>query len=158
MKRVIRSLSLIVLFTVLLSGCTDLDNPEVRSMNEDGPDEKNMAYSLLGPGPANYGAIRERRQPHHNDQEVNNTGLSYRDPVSARQSIGGEQEMLADVISSMDGVEPGVIQFMGGRATVDLIPQDRNLSQEEQDRLVRQVREKLKQANPRYDYRVYIED
>ncbi|TMW72151.1 hypothetical protein [Alteribacter natronophilus] len=159
MKLIFRSLALLTLFMGLMTGCTDLDNPEVGGMNEPNhPDAENVAYGLLGPGPANYGAIHERRQPHHIDQEVNNTGLSYRDPVSARHSIGDDQDDMERVVWNIDGVVPGTILITGGNATVHVQLENQGLKQEEKDKKIRHVYRKLRQANPRYNYQVVIND
>ncbi|WP_026691605.1 hypothetical protein [Alteribacter aurantiacus] len=158
MKLILKSLALVML--VVTVGCSDMDTPDVNSMNEPNhPNQRNVAYGLFGPGPANYGAIKEiRSSSSEGDHRENVNGLSYRDPLSERQTIGEDQDMMEDVIYSTPGVTPGMILLNGAHAWVNMQIDNQGLTQEEKDAKVREVEKKLKAANPRYDYRVVVND
>ncbi|MBM7095569.1 MULTISPECIES: hypothetical protein [Alteribacter] len=160
MKLILKSLALVMLLVTV--GCSDMDTPDVESMNKPNepnhPFQRNVAHGLFGPGPANYGAINEMRQPQHTDHRENVNGLSYRDPLSARQTIGEDQDMMENVIYSTPGVTPGMILLNGAHAWVNMQIDNDGLTQKEKDAKVREVEEKLKAANPRYEYRVVVND
>ncbi len=147
---------------IMTLGCSDLDTPEVGGMNEPNninENEHNVTYGLLGPGPVNYGVINDQRRPHQ-ENELNHTGLSYRDPKAARQDIGEDQDMIENIVYETEGVTPGMVVIVGGQAWVNIMFNDngQGLTQQDQDQKVSEVEEKLKQANPRYEYRVSVND
>ncbi|MFA9559877.1 hypothetical protein ACERII_21420 [Evansella sp. AB-rgal1] len=147
-----------LLLLLMGTACNDLDTPEVQGLNTNTTNnevEKDWAESLFGPGPANYGAARDRREPSDPITESNYTGKSYRDPVHEHPTEGQDQDRIENVIYDMPGVTPGMVIIMGSHAWVNVTFEDRINGNVQEDQ-VREIEEKLREAMPRYNYEIIV--
>ncbi|ADU32326.1 hypothetical protein [Evansella cellulosilytica] len=148
------------LLLFVMTGCNEnLDNPEVGGMNTEPGSSmvKDWGESFFGPGPANYGAIEEHNAPSDPNTETNTTGKSYRDPVKAHQTEEDDHEMIENIVHNTPGVTPGMVMIVGSNAWVNVSFEERingNVSSEQ----VREIERQLYEANPRYNYRVIVND
>ncbi|MBU9724356.1 MULTISPECIES: hypothetical protein [Bacillaceae] len=160
MKYTLTGLGLLLL---IFTGCNDdVNPPEVQGQNtNEAPIEhKDWGSALMGPGPINYGAIEEQADPYHPVTEQNSTGTSYRSPLQEHQDFGDDQDMIEDVLYRMEGVNPGMVVLMGGHAWVNVMLDDTMAGQENVDKesRIREIEEELYEVNPRYNYRVVVND
>ncbi|MDG5787335.1 hypothetical protein QA612_07495 [Evansella sp. AB-P1] len=164
LKSALTGLGLLLLIT---TGCNNnLDTPEARGFNtntntntitaNDAP-EKDWTESLFGPGPANYGVIREQYEPFDPVTESNNTGKSYRSPSHPHQTIADDQDMIEDIIYEMPGVTPGMVIIMGGHAWVNVSFEEK-INGEVSEEQVAEIERRLYKANPRYTYQIMVND
>ncbi|MDQ0257173.1 hypothetical protein J2S74_004631 [Evansella vedderi] len=155
------------LLLLIITGCNDLDTPEVGGFgNNTNPQtahgQKDWGESLFGPGPANYGVAQHNQQDRvDNFSEINSTGKSYRSPQAPHPTHADDQERMENIVYDYPNVVPGMVVIMGGQAWVNIMHEDHpnpGVSQEENNRRVQEIEERLIQANPRYNYRVIVND
>jgi hypothetical protein len=89
--------------------------------------------------------------------EANNTGTSYRSPATPRQDLGDDQDRMETLVYQYPGVTPGMVIIMGRRAWVNIMFDEPLTGQEEEDK-IRELEQKLIDDNPRYEYRVIVND
>ncbi|MBB5174095.1 hypothetical protein [Texcoconibacillus texcoconensis] len=146
---------------VLLTACQNPETPEVegQSAGEGNPSSQfsDYQYSMLGPGPVNYGAAEKRRQPMDSLAEENTTGKSFRSVHGDRPDYNGDQNRIASEVEQRSGVHPGSVIIMGHRAWVNVMFDD-NVSEDEQNEQVEALEQRLIDVLPRYEYQVVIND
>ncbi|PYZ92479.1 hypothetical protein CR194_12460 [Salipaludibacillus keqinensis] len=144
---------------IFLGACNQPKPPEVegevQAQFHTEVKRKDWGRSLFGPGPASYGTIAKQGEPYDPATESNVTGKSFRSLNTPRQTEADDQEMIESVIYDIQGVTPGMVILIGGRAWVNVMF-DENLNQQQQDQLVNEIEQKLIDANPRYDYEVIV--
>lgn len=112
-----------------------------------------VAYGLLGPGPINYGVIRDDVTEYEYDGHINQSP-SFRTLDSHRQDLGDDEDMIRSILIDEPGVHPGMIFIVGKdvwvNATIDAA------SDRERDQRRAQVQRILDRAMQRYDIHLRI--
>ncbi|UTR12224.1 hypothetical protein MM300_08025 [Evansella sp. LMS18] len=154
MKYTLLGFCLLLLF---IPACNNIDTPDVGGFTTDTNKQKDWNRSLFGPGPANYGIVERMNEPFDPVNEANNTGTSYRSPATPRQDLGDDQDRMETLVYQYPGVTPGMVIIMGRRAWVNIMFDEPLTGQEEEDK-IRELEQKLIDDNPRYEYRVIVND
>lgn len=94
----------------MISACSPINSPETKT--EKSLDGKQIAYGLLGPGPINYGVIRDDEDEYRYDGFINHS-TSFRTLDSHRHDLGDDEEIVRDILSEEQGVQPGTIFIIG---------------------------------------------
>ncbi|MCD8510927.1 MAG: hypothetical protein LRY73_14390 [Bacillus sp. (in: Bacteria)] len=165
MKKALAGAGLLLL---VATGCNNLDTPEVRGLNTNPADfgdtyvagEKDWQESLFGPGPANYGVAGKNNADRvDNISEINSTGASYRSPTAPHPTLADYQDAMETAIYEMANVTPGMVIIMGGDVWVNIMYDDAvNVTEDENRRRIEEVERRLYEVNPRYNYRIIVND
>jgi hypothetical protein len=104
MKKVL----LFIVAIFMISACSPINAPELGQNNVDG---NQVAYGLLGPGPINYGFIRDDVDEYRYDGMINQTP-SFRTLDRHRQDFGDDQNKVRTILIE-EGVQPGSVFIIG---------------------------------------------
>lgn len=135
----------------LISGCTPDNTPEMG--NEGTIDGNQIGYGLLGPGPANYGVIRDDMDEYLYDGHINQSP-SFRTLDRHRQDFDDDEDMIRSLLISEPGVEPGMIFIIGKDIWVYATFDEQNEQEIEQKR--KQTEQLISRVMQRYDIHVRI--
>lgn len=100
----------ILAFIFMISACSPINPGEAGT--ESSPDKSQIIYGLLGPGPINYGVIRDDVDEYRYDGYINH-GTSFRTLDSHRHDLGDDEEIIRDILIEEQGVRPGTIFIIG---------------------------------------------
>ena len=135
----------------MISACAPTETPEV---GNEGPVEGNqLAYGLLGPGPINYGVIRDDINEYEYDGHINQSP-SFRTLDSHRQDLGDDEDMIRSILIDEPGVHPGMIFIVGKDVWVNATIDAQNEQDLEQKQA--QLQKVLSRAMQRYDIHLRI--
>ncbi|WP_100374198.1 hypothetical protein [Bacillus sp. FJAT-45037] len=137
----------------LLAGCNNPETPEVQVTNvQTRPSAGQLTYGLLGPGPINYGSIRNSG---HYDQasEVNTTGNSFRTADRSRPDMGDDQNLFKKIVATESPFRPGAVMIAGHRAWVTVhVPE--GFSDEEKKTELDKLKRTFLLEVPRYEVHI----
>lgn len=138
-----------ILAIFMISACSPINSPEEGQENVDA---NQVAYGLLGPGPINYGVIRDDADEYRYDGMINQTP-SFRTLDSHRQDLGDDQDRVRTILRE-EGAQPGAVFIIGKdiwvNATLNI--EDKKERKLKQD----QLQEVLTEAMQRYDVHLRI--
>ncbi|MCE7792455.1 hypothetical protein K8O68_08500 [Salipaludibacillus sp. CUR1] len=153
-----------LLIILMVAGCNGPNPPEMdgeaqgQYQGETLFQRKDWGRSLFGPGPINYESINRQKEPYDPITESNVTGKSFRSLDTPRQTEADDQDKIETAIYDMPGVTPGMVILIGGNAWVNVMLEDQyeTSSQEQESQILADIEKRLKEVNPRYDYKVII--
>jgi len=161
MKTKTTLISFLIVFC-LMSGCNRPNTPETdgnvqgqaqhQNQHDGNSIEIKQWMTSLGPGTTKYGAI----DYHH---------VSLYDQVTGAKTTGegfhaleeDDQLIIENVIYDKPGVTPGMIILIGNRAWVN-VSFERELTEVEANEEIAEIKERLRQVDPRYEYEVIINE
>ncbi|WP_059104154.1 hypothetical protein [Shouchella shacheensis] len=122
-----------------LTGCSNGMNAEQA--------EGNVSYwrGAFGPGPLNY---EHMQSDPHEPGEVN-TGTSYKNMSSNKQSLGDDQDQVREIIET-HGFRSGMVILHGSDVYVN-VHNDQNWDAGEEETQLKNLRKALQREVPRYD-------
>lgn len=140
---------LMIVAIFMLSACSPINPPEAGQNSVDG---NQVAYGLLGPGPINYGVIRDDVDEYRYDGMINQTP-SFRTLDRHRPDFGDDQDKIRTIVRQ-EGAEPGPIFIVGKDIWVNatIHAGDKNEREQQQANL----QEVLTKAMQRYDIHLQI--
>lgn len=100
----------ILILILMINACSPIDPSEVGSNNS--VEKKQIAYGLLGPGPINYGVIRDDQDEYRYDGLINQS-TSFRTLDRHRHDLGDDEEIIRSILIEEVGVRPGTIFILG---------------------------------------------
>lgn len=100
----------ILVLILMINACSPIDPSEVGSNNS--VEKKQIAYGLLGPGPINYGVIRDDQDEYRYDGLINQS-TSFRTLDRHRHDLGDDEEIIRSILIEEVGVQPGTIFILG---------------------------------------------
>lgn len=135
----------------MISACSPINPQETGAENS--PDKNRIAYGLLGPGPINYGLIRDDVDEYRYDGLINH-GTSFRTLDSHRHDLGDDEEIIRDFLIEEQGVQPGTIFIIGKDIWVSakLDTED----QKERKKMQAYLQKQLSTVMQRYDLHLRI--
>ncbi|WNF37269.1 hypothetical protein RJD24_02065 [Bacillaceae bacterium IKA-2] len=142
-----------LVFVFMISACSPINPPEAGTENS--PDGNRIAFGLLGPGPINYGVIRDDADEYRYDGFINH-GTSFRTLDSHRHDLGDDEEIIREILSEEQGVQPGTIFIIGKDiwVTAKLDVED----QKERKQLQADLQKLLTKVMQKYDVHLRITD
>ncbi|MBU8905865.1 hypothetical protein [Desertibacillus haloalkaliphilus] len=130
---------------IALSACTPAQPPQAQSA----ADQSRMgqvSYGMLGPGPINYGQIRDEPTYGYNGELPRS---SFRTTSTHRPDFGDDQDKIREIVAQKEGINPGYVVIAGKHAWVNVRFAGDYSDQERQQKL-KSVRQSLEQGIPRY--------
>ncbi|MCL7747615.1 hypothetical protein [Halalkalibacter alkaliphilus] len=153
-------LSCIAMGLVLVTGCGEdpqppqaqgnavtHNNPEART-----PDAGQLAYGLLGPGPANYGSLFRQPPAYDHPGEIN-TGTSFKSLHRERRHLGNDEALIHHIIEDEHGMDAGIVIIAGHHAFVNVTP-PAGLNEEDKKKEMDKLNRALRKEIPRYEVHV----
>lgn len=103
-----KKLLLLIAVLIMTSACSPANTPEAGQENVD---VNRVAYGLLGPGPINYGVIRDDKDEYRYDGMINQSP-SFRTLDRHRHDLGDDQDKVRLLLRE-EGVQPGAVFIIG---------------------------------------------
>ncbi|MCT8140084.1 hypothetical protein H1D32_21750 [Anaerobacillus sp. CMMVII] len=141
---------LLITAIFMMSACSLTNSPETGQENT--IEGNRVAYGLLGPGPINYGVIRDDVDEYRYDGMINQTP-SFRTLDRHRQDFGDDKDKVRTILLQ-EGVQPDSVFIIGKDIWVNATLQ--NVGQKEREQLQSDLQELLTQAMQRYDIHLRI--
>jgi hypothetical protein len=133
----------------MISACAPINSPELG--NEGHIEGNQVAYGLLGPGPINYGVIRDDIDEYRYDGHINQSP-SFRTLDRHRQDLDDDEDMIRSILIDEPGVHPGMIFIVGKDIWVNATIDAQNEKELEQKRI--ELERVLSRVMQRYDIHV----
>ncbi len=138
--------------TVLLMtcACSPTNSPEAGMENT--TDGNQVAYGLLGPGPINYGVIRDDVDEYRYDGMINQSP-SFRTLDRHRTDLGDDQDRIQRLLVE-EGLQPSGVFIIGKDVWVNARTDIQDTKERENKQ--KEVERVLTQAMQRYDIHLTI--
>ncbi|WP_078556168.1 hypothetical protein [Bacillus alkalicellulosilyticus] len=142
--------AMIVAALLTLGACTPANPPQANSVQgTQGINAQQVTYGLFGPGPINYGEIRNR-DDYYYDGEINHSP-SFRTLSTTRQDLGDDEEIIRSVVLE-EGFRPGSVIIAGHHAWINVHAE--GMESNERKQKIKELQTSLHQTIPRYDVHV----
>lgn len=105
-----RAVITMIISIFMISACSPVQSPEAGQAKS--VEGNQVAYGLLGPGPINYGVIRDDKDEYAYDGYIN-TSPSFRTLDRHRHDFGDDQDKIRAILLGEEGVDPGAIYIVG---------------------------------------------
>lgn len=148
-----RKALLLIACLFVISACGQMNSPDSQNALGNEATGDRVAYGLLGPGPINYGVIRDDNDEYRYDGLINQSP-SFRTLDRHRQDLGDDEDKIRTVLTE-EGVEPGMVFIIGKDVWVNATVQVKN--DEELKKKQEQLENVLSRAMQRYDIHLQIE-
>jgi hypothetical protein len=142
--------SILLAAIFMISACSPITPLEAGQNNQ--VDANQVAYGLLGPGPINYGVIRDDVDEYQYDGLINQTP-SFRTLDRHRQDFGDDKNKVRTILIQ-EGIHPESVFIVGKDIWVNA--RINTVDKKERDQKQAQVQKVLTKAMQRYDIHLSI--
>ncbi len=151
---------ILLLLAFMVIGCSPINPPEAEQQSQ--ADTDNIVYDLLGPGPINYGVIRDEYSVIEDEQnEIQFDGMMNHSPTFKtlnrhRDDLGDNEEKIRSILLQEEGVRPSAIFIIGKDIWVNVTLVTANIKEREQKQI--QLQQLLSQAMQEYNIHLRVNE
>lgn len=134
------------IIVIMISACSPMNSENTGKENN--VDGNQVAYGLLGPGPINYGFIRDDADEYRYDGYINQTP-SFKTLDRHRIDLGDDEDKIRSILAEEEGVTPGTVFILGKDVWVNATLDTKDKKEIEKKK--KELQKVLSKAMQRYD-------